>query len=229
MMRRGQFGLWIFGNPYALGKVLEVFYNGRPSDAVVIAAQSLGHFTSTLHVLSLAGIGGLRAVDAVVQAAGSSVSLTAEAKIQFGSMSADTHRLAIVYEAAKRLVRSISVPQKYHMGASYLTGEPRADYSDTNMNAYLGRLGTFIITLYRNSTLAKSPHMTASRIKSYNYDADFRHMLGRMQAAQAAARAKVMEEQAVVAAPEEAMCQLRTAFGTGAPGRLIPVQPQGPN
>ncbi|CAL1672202.1 unnamed protein product [Lasius platythorax] len=95
------------------------------------------------------------------------------------------------------------------------------------MNAYLGRLGTFIITLYRNSTLAKSPHMTASRVESYNnYDADFRHMLGRMQAAQAAARAKVMEEQA---APEEAMRQLRTAFGTGATGRLIPVQPQGPN
>lgn len=153
-------------------------------------------------------------------------------------MPAGTHRLTIAYEAAKRLVRSIYVaycpgiedfgvlpqlrnsvlaaPARYLIGASYLTGEPRADYFDTDNNALLGRLGTFITTLYKQSTLAKSPHLTAARIESYDdYDADFKASLGRIQAAQAAARGRLMEQQIAqfAAAPEEVIRGVRDAFG----------------
>lgn len=54
------------------------------------------------------------------------------------------------------------------MRASYLTGESRPDYADADMNNYLGRLGTFINTLYRNSILAKSPHLAVVRVESYD-------------------------------------------------------------
>lgn len=153
-------------------------------------------------------------------------------------MPAGTHRLTIAYESAKRLVRSVYIsycpgiedfavlpalrnsvlaaPAKYHIGASYLTGEARADYSDRDNNALLGRLGTFITTLYKQSTLAKSPHLTAAKIESYDdYDADFKASLGRIQAAQAAARGRLMEQQIAqfAAAPEEAVRGIKEAFG----------------
>lgn len=218
-------------------KVLDVFFYQQVNDQVISAAHNLGHFASTLKVLSLADIENLRVANAFVQAAGSSITLSADSKLRFTSMPAGTHRLAIAYEAAKRLVRSvygvycpavedfgtipairgdiIAAPARYHVGASYLTGEARADYQDTDMNNYLGRLGTFINTLYKQSTLAKSPHLKVERVESYDdYDADFKALLGRIQMAQAQARGRMVEAQVeeFAGAAADVMGALRNAY-----------------
>ncbi|KAM0726700.1 hypothetical protein ACS0PU_007884 [Formica fusca] len=218
-------------------KVLDVFYPNAVNDQVVSAAYNLGHFTSTLRVLGLAEIAGLKVSVPFVRAEGASITLSADSKLRFTSMPAGTHRLAIAYEAAKRLVRSVygvycpavedfaAIPElrariieasaRYHIGASYLTGEARADYQDTDMNNYLGRLGTFISTLYRQSTLAKSPHLVIARVESYDdYDADFKALLGRIQVAQAAARGRMVEAQIeeFAGAAADVMGRLRNAY-----------------
>lgn len=122
-------------------KVLDVFYPNAVNDQVISAAHNLGHFTSTLYVLKLAGIPDIRAATSVVQSEGASITLSADAKLRFTSMPAGTHRLAIAFEAAKRLVRSVygvycpgvqdfeNIPRlrrdvlansaSYHIGASY--------------------------------------------------------------------------------------------------------------
>lgn len=222
-------------------KVLDVFYPQAVNDQVVSAAHNLGHFASTLKVLSLADIRGLRAAESVIMAEGASINLSADSKLRFTSMPAGTHRLAIAYEAAKRLVRSVygiycpgvqdfdaipglrnrvlEAPATFHIGASYLTGHPRADYQDTDMNSYLGRLGTFINTLYKQSTLAKSPHLVIARVESYDdYDADFKALLGRIQIAQAAARGRMVEAQIeeFTGAAADVMGRLRTLYAVPA-------------
>lgn len=218
-------------------KVLEVFYGAEVLMALVEAAHSLGHFCSTLKILSLANIAGLREVRVLIQATGSSVKLSADTTLRFSSMPAGTHRLAVAFEAARRLVRSsyapfcpdvqdfrsipevrdsvMTRPASYHIGASYLTGLPRADYQDTDNNAYLGRLGTYIQVLYKKSTLARSPHMQIDRVEGYDdYDPEFKGTLTRIQAAQAMARGKILEEQAKAfqQAPEEVMRAVRAKY-----------------
>lgn len=84
------------------------------------------------------------------------------------------------------------------------------------MNNYLERLDTFIIVFYKQSTLTKSPHLITAKVESYDdYDADFRAILGRVQAAQAAARGKIAEEQVrqFDGAPEETLANIRLAYG----------------
>lgn len=87
-------------------KALEVFYEQRVTEDLVHAAHCLGHYASTLKVLHLAGMQGIREVVSIVQTEGSGVNLTPDAKLRFSSMPAGTHRLAVAFEAAKRLVRS---------------------------------------------------------------------------------------------------------------------------
>jgi len=68
----------------------------------------------------------------------------------------------------------------------------------------------------RITSTGKSPHLTAARIESYDdYDADFKASLGRIQAAQAAARGRLMEQQIAqfATAPEEVIRGVRDAFG----------------
>lgn len=111
--------------------------------------------------------------------------------------------------------RVLGNPVRYHIGASYLTEEPRINYQDTDMNHFLGRLGTFINVLYKQSTLAKLPHLAIAKVESYdNYDADFKAILGRVQTAQAAARGRLAEEQVqLFAGAPEVLAQIREGFG----------------
>lgn len=146
-------------------KVLDLFYKDRVTDQLVSAAHNLRHLTSTLGILRITGIGDLRAAAAVTSNPNTTLVMSQDAKLRFQSMPAITHRLAVRYESAKRLIRSIyasfcpsvaemqalpglraavNAPAKYHIGASYLTGAPRADYNNTDMEHFLGRLGTFI-------------------------------------------------------------------------------------
>lgn len=55
----------------------------------------------------------------------------------------------------------------HHIGASYITGAPRSDYSDASCDMFLGRLGTYIQRMFAKSTLAQSPHLVQSKVKSY--------------------------------------------------------------
>lgn len=221
-------------------KVLDVFYPNAVTDQVVSAAHNLGHFTSTLFILNMAGIAGVRGAASYVKVEGASIRLSDDSKLRFQSMPAGTHRLAVAYEAAKRLIRSVYAPfcpgvedfsalpglrdtvmrspVTYHIGASYLTGQARADYQDTDMNSYLGRLGTFINTLYKQSTLAKSPHMVPAKVESYDdYDADFKANLGRIQTVQTHARGRVLEEHlgAMAVASPDVLDEIRQAYFPG--------------
>jgi len=115
-------------------------------------------------------------------------------------MPAGTHRLAVCYEAAKRMLKSplarycpganelaslaparaavLNARAKHHVGASYLTGLPRAQYNDTDFSNFIGRLGTFIREMAPRSTLAQSPHLTVSSIESSeDYDATWKNVL----------------------------------------------------
>lgn len=223
-------------------KVLEVFYKDRVTDQLVSAAHNLGHYTSTLGVLDIAGIDGVRRSIPFIYTEGAKLALSQDAKLRFSSMPAGTHRCGIAFEAAKRLVRSVYAqycpgiqdmttippikerimqhPVGYHIGASYLTGNPRVNYADTDMEQFLGRLGTFITTLYKNSTLAKSPHMAISRVESYeDYDADFKNTLIRVQQAQAMARGRLVEASMDLApeASAELIARIRQAFAIEGP------------
>lgn len=218
-------------------KILEVFYPMGVTDQLVTVAHNLGHFASTLKILKFADKPNLREVYSVIRNPLSNFTLTQGAKLKFSSLPAGTHRLAISYESAKRLVRSIYAkycpnvrdfsvlpalkarvdqnPTSFHIRASYLTGVPRADYSDTDCEHFLGRLGTFITTLYKNATVAKSPHLVPSKVESYeDYDADFKSSLIRIQQAQAVARGKLTEEQveALRIVPEAEIAELRQVF-----------------
>lgn len=185
-------------------ELLYDFYPNAVTNQVISAARSLGHYASTLYVLHLAGIKGILAAHPFVNNEGSSIILSNDSKFRFKSMPAGTHKLDIAYQAAKKLTRSTyadfcpnltdfkllfsiydqvhNFSATYHISASYLTGKPRANYHDSDMDNYLGRLGTFITTLYKNSTLAKSPCMAPAIIESYNdYDVDFKTELTKVK------------------------------------------------
>ena len=62
---------------------------------------------------------------------------------------------------------------RYHVWAYYLTGSLRMDYNDLDNSAVMGCLGSYIRVFMSASTLAKSPHFTQEKIKSYpDYNAD---------------------------------------------------------
>lgn len=65
-------------------------------------------------------------------------------------------------------------PASYHIGALYLTGQPRVAYSDTENNTLLGRVLTFLRVMYASSTLTASPHCSRERMESYSdYNVEF--------------------------------------------------------
>ena len=70
----------------------------------------------------------------------------------------------------------------YHIGASFLTGQPRTNYSDTDMESNLGRLGGIVRAVYPNSTLARSPHFNQHRVQSYeDYNPEWVNFLNQIK------------------------------------------------
>lgn len=142
-------------------KVLVQRFGMNVSEEAVTAAHTIGHWASTLVLLSLANVTGIREVSDPIFAGTIAISLSADARMRFDSMPAGIHRLAVAYESAKRLVRSqfgmycpgvqdfSAIPAErrrvqafrasFHIGASYLTGQDRADYNDQTNETYLGR------------------------------------------------------------------------------------------
>lgn len=171
------------------GKVLNIYFgNNVPADIVSMAHRA-GHWCSTLHLLNEAGISSLRRVVPQVPPASNTLVLSMDAMLRFTSLPAVTHRLAVAFEAAKRLLRTevgrycpdvlefvnippkrhdvLRAPAKFHIGASYLTRADKADYNDQEMGGYLGRLGTFVCCMFPKSTLASSPHLEKPKVQSY--------------------------------------------------------------
>ncbi|CAH0386705.1 unnamed protein product [Bemisia tabaci] len=77
----------------------------------------------------------------------------------------------------------------FHIGAAYLTGQPRIQYNASEAEQWMGRLGMFIDIMSPKSTLAKSPHFSVDRIQSYaDFSTDFENDLNsyKLQSAMAA-------------------------------------------
>ena len=119
-----------------------------------------------------------------------------DARLRFCSFPAGTHRLAVAYEGAKKLIANrilrlcpdasnlgnlvsfktlvdLSRAQ-YHAGALYLCNRRSTDYSDTQMEQYLGRIGTFIRVFFSATTVCQSPHLTQLKVGGYeDYSIDW--------------------------------------------------------
>jgi hypothetical protein len=183
-----------------VAKVLALQYQNSVSAELVSAVHTIGHWISTLYVLDTAGVKGLLKTDPATPDTGNFLMFAADSKLRFSALPAGTHRLGLSYEAARRLfmnrfakvcpnvIDMATIPDSYvsiranmpayHIGASYLTGRPRADYSDSRWDFVMGRLGLFINTLYPKSTLAKSPHFDTARVQTYeDYSEEWRQTL----------------------------------------------------
>ena len=60
-----------------------------------------------------------------------------------------------------------SARAQYHVGALYLCNQRATEYSDNQMEQYLGRIGTFIRVFFSTTTLCQSPHLTQLKVGGY--------------------------------------------------------------
>lgn len=113
-----------------------------------------------------------------------------------------THKLEVSFEAAKRLIRSVYAAfcPRIEDFKQYLDWEKwwwkiqrdfifkqliwlvnPANYSDTDFEQYMDRLGIFITVVQEHSTLVKSPYFRLSQIESYeDYDPRFKIVIQRI-------------------------------------------------
>ena len=124
------------------------------------------------------------------------ITFSDDAKLRFASFPAGTHRLAVAYEGAKKLIAnriSRLCPEVinlqdlvtfknildsnrvgYHVGAMYLCNAKATEYTDSQMEMYLGRIGTFVRTFFATTTLCQSPHLTQANVSGYeDYNIDW--------------------------------------------------------
>ncbi|XP_039303916.1 uncharacterized protein LOC120357490 isoform X2 [Solenopsis invicta] len=166
-------------------------YNEKATDQMISAVYSLGQFCSTLYVLTLAGILHIRPTTEVTSSNGAVFKMSANVKLWFSSMPAGVEDFKSLPELKAKVMMK---PAFYHINASYLTGVERK-YADTDNEEFLGRLGIFINTLYKNSTLAKSPHIAISKLVNYyDYDANFKANLVAILQKQKEMHVKITEE-----------------------------------
>ena len=112
-----------------------------------------------------------------------------DARLHFSSFPAETRRLAFAYKGAMKLIankisrlcpdagnlgnlvsfRSIAESNRaqYHVGALYLCNRKATEYSDTQMEQYLGRIGTFIRIFFSTTTLCRSPYLKQLKVGGY--------------------------------------------------------------
>lgn len=167
-------------------KCLNLKYAGRPVDSsspsLAEVVHRLGHYYSTIKVLQIAGIKGLREItEALYIPAQEPLKLSVDSQLRFDGFPAGTAKIAVAHAGMSRLIKtSVAVicPDiedlaelavvhndikknrvMYHMGAYHLTGQQRITRHDSIGNNCLGRVGTFINAHLKNSTLAKSPHI----------------------------------------------------------------------
>lgn len=148
-------------------KILNVYFGDAMSESMVSCAHTIGHWASTIHILTLAGIQGLKVVTHDPRDASWGFQIAADAKLRFDSFPAGTHKLYVIYTGAKKLVRSklakacpgilgitelknpyaeVSADRaSHHVGGKYLTGNNRATADDGG--DWLGRVGVFVLRI----------------------------------------------------------------------------------
>ncbi|CAH0387134.1 unnamed protein product [Bemisia tabaci] len=203
---------------YAKKVVMVQYPSWRDNDnSVVTCVHTIGHWASSIGIFNIAGVPGVKAVSGPTYTKTINVVLSNDAKLRFAGMPAGTARHSITYEGAKRLVRSmlgqlcpglndfLVLPGirkaimenriQYHIGASYFTGRGRADFEDTSAEDFLGRIGTFILSMMPKSTLAQSPHLTQNKVKSYpDYDPQWANTLIQFKASAAAGAGEALKK-----------------------------------
>jgi len=176
-------------------KVATVHLNCTSANEEEIASlmHTVGHWCSTKYILAKLGM--IPVDSSVVYASVGSFdfNISEDVKLRVSSPPAGTHRHNLVYLITKRLVGHFIAPYSnvlidvgpylntyhemlkkkhlYHVGSLYLCGDKVKEFSDTDANAVLGRLTTFITTFYKNSTICASPHVSRNgRNMCENYE-----------------------------------------------------------
>jgi hypothetical protein len=183
--------------------LINKFGNNFPPGLVHVV-HMLGQYASTRFVLQKAGIPNILDTEAIAFLGSNEIQMTDDAKLRFNAPPAGTQKMAVCYEAAKRLAKFayakfcpnieefsvlpeirhkvMSNPATYHVSAEYLCGEKVSDYDDNFCDGFIGRLGVYIHAMAPRSTLARSPHFAESRVEgSADYDSAWRQTLQQIQ------------------------------------------------
>jgi len=174
--------------------------------------HQIGHWGPTRTILAAMGIDHILVETAIVNGdPANGITAAADADIRVKSNPAGTAKASIALAGLNKLSESIVIvlcpqvdtlggvvedmkkimaaPAKFHIGAEYLTGQVREQYSDSKQDNILGRIGTYIATVMPKSTLAASPHIKGNKYQTYtDYSADFETELGKYQSASARAK-----------------------------------------
>ncbi|XP_063985986.1 uncharacterized protein LOC135167054 isoform X2 [Diachasmimorpha longicaudata] len=226
------------GQMVGYAKKSDVFLTGVGENNRAHLMNMMGHWVSTIYVLTRAGVEGLRNTEPAWGGEPAfPITFSANASLRFTSCPAGTHRMAVGYAGAKKLLRNriaILCPQvdnlgtladmkrtvddnraMCHVGAVYLTGARHPDYNDTQAEAALGRVGTFIRAFFPTTTLAQSPHLQDARVRGYeDFDIGWQNTCMQVKAAQARAGENLnafLAEGGAGAAPE-VMRRVRDQF-----------------
>ena len=198
-------GFWLMNHHTGQGgfmgyprKVAEVLWGRQdfPVEMQVRVMHTIGHWASTLHILTKAGVSGIMPTEPAVEGWPDDLSLADDAKLRFSSSPASTASLEVAYVALHKMlphplgvlcpgVESLSMMAttrgqmmenraRYHMGATYLTGGDRISLGTTGEDC-LGRMASFVANIMPNSTLYQSPKLSSGRpgqrtSKAQDYD-----------------------------------------------------------
>lgn len=166
--------------------MLVILGNMNPDQVKMV--HTISHWCSTIFVLNLAQVPNMREDYQTVIESPVSFSLSADARLRFDSFPSGTARYAVVDNGIVKLknheliayfrdtaslvnVRTIARELKLqgaaaHIGAHYLTRNPRYIYDESVVSTVLGRVGTFLRQFYAGSTLVQSPHLSQQNVES---------------------------------------------------------------
>jgi len=200
------------------------------------AMYTVGHWCSTRQVLSLIGVKGLKVDRPYFAHEPNKLTISDDVILRLNSMPAGTHKHAVAFAITKRLINHIMSSYsgvladisgiifsyhrvqedraKFHIGAMYLTGGKVDDFTDSDADGVLGRLATFVMTFFPNSTIAGSPHISkivngkrVSRAADYS---DFDDIYSTLCAN--------VRQKSIDINPEAVMAEVAAKVGTG--GRM---------
>ena len=200
-------------------------------------AHVIGHWPSTVGIIRKLEVPGVKQFVSHITNPPSRLTIAEDALLRTRSTPAGTHRTAIAYAGVKRLATSsyamfcpdvaslagikevyegiLTDPAAHHVGADYLCGRRSEGWSDMLANGWLGRIGTFLFIMFRNNTLLQSPHLTETKIRSYeDYSPEWERVLLQIAATAASAQGRIMQEINEMAGGknEEGAANLRNAF-----------------
>lgn len=181
-------------------KAIRMSYSEAESSHIWTLAHRVGHYASTRAILTALGITGIKAVsEAIPGARCTTLKATDDMQTRIRSAPAGTARYHLASMTWKAMVRSIvfkycpqstddidlltdvenaltlikASPAKFHRGSLYLTGR-ESEHDDSKADCLLGRGGTYVAVFMKDSSLAKSPHISGSNYQNFqDYDPDY--------------------------------------------------------